>query len=51
MDSLAGAVISSKVKGITKEFGDAVGLNENDDQESDVSTNGVMTLTKSYDGP
>ena len=43
MDSLASAVISSKVKGITKDFGDVVGLNENDDQESSVSINGDMT--------
>ena len=39
MDSLAGAVISSKLKGVTKDFESAVGLNEDDNQrESEVRT-------------
>ena len=38
MDSLAGALVTSKVKGITKELGDAVGLNEeNNDRDNEVS--------------
>lgn len=30
MDSLAGSILSSKVKGITKDLENAVGLNEDD---------------------
>ncbi len=43
MDSLAGALVTSKVKGFTKDLGDAVGLNEdNDNRNNEVNSTSLV---------